>query len=541
MAEVSIVGFVFGSLGFIVTIRNAVERLILDADAFRIQTEILIPLSGRLDLLSIHLKGWQSFWHIYDGTPIEIFGSYWGDRGSKEIRKLLSYVHSQFEKVEAEFVSKYGHVLDDPSRREIGPTSSSVAYSKDEEQELLKIRTQSYAQKKKCTQRFNTALFTGSTFHKHLDNLEVSVKLLQDISQARFVEYVCAYSEAEWKDRVEFTAARGHLTNLAGHSSITSEILRNLVENSENHNIDFYLDHGASAEQRQRQVFKFARESNIPYYFCISSRYLSSEVSTLRIKCQKTEKSSSSNISWNPSLQHVLQKLCCTENTSAVLSAYFRTAEDAPGFVVSRCHLPQQISENLRSFMVSTQSDFAENLHGEFSRAERTRLAYELAECALLFLRTEWFSELCSCCIFRLENNDMRACFTVRVNRLSHVDHVDPQTGKPCRQTQWCEEELRKMHIRRLGVLLTEIAIGSPIFEVAFNAPENDVEIDFDVGIGESGPIRVAHHKNILRRVGRESGEDFMDAVGCCLKQGIAPRDVVQADLESFYDHVVEP
>jgi hypothetical protein len=97
------------------------------------------------------------------------------------------------------------------------------------------------------------------------------------------------------------------------------------------------------------------------------------------------------------------------------------------------------------------------------------------------------------------------------------------------------------MHIRRLGVLLTEIAIGSPIFEVAFNELKNDVEIDFDVGVGESGKTRAARFRDILRRVRRESSEDFMDAVGYCLKQGTAPRDVVQADLESFYDHVVKP
>ena len=191
--------------------------------------------------------------------------------------------------------------------------------------------------------------------------------------------------------------------------------------------------------------------------------------------------------------------------------------------------------------MVSTKSDFAQNLHGEFSKPERTRFAYELAECALLFLRTEWFSELCSCCIYRLENDDLKTVFTVRVNKLSHADHIDPQTGQSCNQTQWCEQELRRTHIRRLGVLLTEIAIGSPVFEVAFNGLKNDVEIDFDVGMSESGTIRAAHFKDILRRVGRESSEDFMDAVGYCLKQGTTPRDVAQADLESFYDHVVEP
>lgn len=264
-------------------------------------------------------------------------------------------------------------------------------------------------------------------------------------------------------------------------------------------------------------------------------------MSVLRIQCEEARNSSISNISWDRSLQRTLQKLCCSENTADDLRSYVRIAENAPGFVVSRYHLPQQDLENLRTFMVSTKSDFAQNLHGEFSRPERTRLAYELAECALLFLGTEWFSELCSCCIYRLESADLKTVFTVRVNRLSHADHVDPETGKSCHQTQWCEQELRSMHIRRLGVLLTEIAIGSPIFEVAFDELKNDVEIDFDVGVSESGTTRAARFKDILRRVRHESSEDFMDAVGYCLKQGTMPRDVARADLESFYDHVVEP
>jgi hypothetical protein len=407
--------------------------------------------------------------------------------------------------------------------------------------ESLESLTRSSASGTSRLQRLNTALFTGSIFHKHLETLENSVKLLQDISEKRFVESVCAYSEAEWKDHVEYTAARTHLIHLAHHSSIASQALRDLIEGSEDHNVDFHLDHGASPDQRQKKIFEFARECHIPYNFCVSPRHSSSGMSGLRIQCQEAKKSSFSNISWDRSLQHALQKLCCSENTSDGLRAYVRIAENEPGFVVSRYHLPQQDLENLRTFMVSTKSDFAQHLHGEFSRPERTRLAYELAEWALLFLRTEWFSELCSCCIYRLESADLKTVFTVRVNKLSHADHVDPETGQSCHQTQWCEQELRSMHIRRLGVLLTEIAIGSPIFEVAFNELKNDVEVDFDVGVSEFGKTRVARFKDILRRVRRESSEDFMDAVGYCLKQGTAPRDVVQADLESFYDHVVEP
>ena len=321
MAVLSIIGFLVGSLSFMVTVRNAIEQLLLDADASKVQTEILIPLSGRLDLLSIHLKIWQTFWHVHDGTPSDLFSSYWGERGSEEIRKLLSHVYSHFAKVEVEFWAKYSHVPHELIRRRTDLNFSQGGYSKEKDMESLEILTRCYARMTNRIQRLNTALFTGSIFHKHLENLENSVKLLQDISQSRFVECICAYNEAEWKDHVDYTPARDHLTHLAGHSSLASQALRDLVEGSKDHNIDFYLDHGASPDQRQKQVFRFARECYIPYYFYVSPRHSSSEVSVLRLQCQEAKESSISNISWDQSLQGVLQKLCCSENPSDGLRA----------------------------------------------------------------------------------------------------------------------------------------------------------------------------------------------------------------------------
>ena len=98
MAELSIIGLALGSVSFIVTLRNGIERVMHDADAFKSQPDVLIPFAAKLKLLSIYMETWQSFWHIRDGSPEELFSSYWGECGSKEIRGLLSHVHRQFKK-----------------------------------------------------------------------------------------------------------------------------------------------------------------------------------------------------------------------------------------------------------------------------------------------------------------------------------------------------------------------------------------------------------------------------------------------------------
>ncbi len=97
------------------------------------------------------------------------------------------------------------------------------------------------------------------------------------------------------------------------------------------------------------------------------------------------------------------------------------------------------------------------------------------------------------------------------------------------------------MHIRRLRVLLTEMTIGSPILDVAFNEMTNDVEIDFEESMNKTGKTQAACRKENFHRVRREGGGDLKDAVGYCLKQGTTPDDVVREDIAAFYDNVVDP
>ncbi|KAI4267851.1 MAG: hypothetical protein L6R38_008068 [Xanthoria sp. 2 TBL-2021] len=528
MAELSIVGLVLGSLSFGVTLRNGIDRVLQDVDAYKTQNEILVPLSSRLAVLSIDLESWRSVWNIYEGTPAELFRAYWGPSGSEEIRMLLALAYSKFEKVEAEFESTYGsQTLDRIAQRAL----NQGTHNKEKDRELLENLTRSLTLERSRLRKLYTALFTGPGFQRHLQILETSISLLHELSEKRFGENVCVYKDKDWKRH----ATRSHLINLAGHSTKASQALGDLVETSDDHNVDFYLDHGAHADQRQQVIMEFARNRYITYNFSVSPRQGTLGVSGLKIQCQEATRMSIPDGAWDQNLPHALRKLCCSEDPPNGLCTYIRTAKNAPGFAITSHQCPEYVSENLRTFMISNQSQYNLRLQGEFSRTERTKLAYELVECSLLFLKTGWFSNICSCSIYRLESNDLKPVHTVRIRRHDHNDHVDAESGQRCLRTKWCEQELVNMHIRRLGVLLVEIAIGSPVIEVAFNCAKNDVEIDFDARGEET------MRRDILRRVRRESGEDFMDAVGYCLKQGTAPKDMVQADLEAFYDHVVEP
>ena len=313
------------------------------------------------------------------------------------------------------------------------------SYSKELEAESIDRFSGSFERRTGAIQRFNAALFTGSIFQKHIESLEDSIKTLQELSEKLFIKHVCNYRETDWKEQKSHTAARSHLTHLADRSSITSQALRALVESSEDHNVDFCLDHDTSPDERQQTLFRFARECHLAYSFCISSRHPLTQIFKVKLHCREVDTPQSSRTTWHQNFLGALQKLWDDDRHSSD-PAYVRTAEDAFGFVLSQSQFPEHERENLRTFMLSKKANFARDLHGEFSRSERTRLAYELAECALLFLRTEWFSELCSCCVYRLENIDLKTAYTVRINRPDHADHIDSETGQACHQKQWCEE-----------------------------------------------------------------------------------------------------
>ena len=183
--------------------------------------------------------------------------------------------------------------------------------------------------------------------------------------------------------------------------------------------------------------------------------------------------------------------------------------------------------------------DFAQELHGNFTKRERTRLAYELVEGAMLYLQSGWFSKVCSCSIFRYEDSRLRTSYTMRINNLHHLKHVDPEMGQPCLLSLWCRGELRGMSLRRLGVLLFEIAIGKPVLDAGFNKRYVGVQINFDTGANEPGDAHAEQKREILHRVCRESSEDYKDAVEYCLRQGVDTQVLNRLDLESFYDNVV--
>lgn len=118
------------------------------------------------------------------------------------------------------------------------------------------------------------------------------------------------------------------------------------------------------------------------------------------------------------------------------------------------CYL--RIRKNRRLDPFFSRLDFP---NADFSERERIKLAYELAESALIFLQTKGCSQLCSCAV-------SCACVDVRTEehefyfRVNDICHLEPEFRETRPTKHWCAEELLNMHVLRLEVLSVKIALG---------------------------------------------------------------------------------
>lgn len=195
-------------------------------------------------------------------------------------------------------------------------------------------------------------------------------------------------------------------------------------------------------------------------------------------------------------------------------------------FTVHRTDAPQKNTAILRCLLAFVRGLRWPNL---FRQSEKLKLVYKLVECALPLLRTSWLSSLCSCAVRRTEDRD-----NLYAIRFGEKQHYGTRSGE-CMRNVWCYGDWQKMRIRRIGVLLTEIATGNNVVKAILNQETGHVRIYFDENTLErdenfNDSINVSQ---IAARVEEGAGRDFRDVVGYCLEGPFAD-DIEINDLENF-------
>jgi hypothetical protein len=531
-AVLPILGFVFGSVGFLTTVRNGVTLILNDRDSFGRFGNDLVPLLCEVTSLSRRIERWRKLWKIHDGAPWELIRVYWGVQGGQRMLALLARTELTCREIEKEFESRYGEAR---YEAETGPgvLSEQELLSSEANEARLDNHTRRWKRKFGVGGHTSNALLQGPLFRKHLDFLGNCVSRLEGDAILEFIqEWDCDENKA--KNYATRVGTKFLLTRLATNSARTTEALLELLSPVNNFGVDFQVGnwHQAVAEYRDEALASCAGRGSFAYYFRIRRTAPTPDVLKLTIDAvtSRNEQSLLSSfehgvLAWGPNPQNAVM--------------YMRPESHRATFKVTQVEGSVQDPEILRVLFSSSQSeDFMNSLHSDFSRRDRIKLAYELAESVLIFMKTTWYSQLCSCAVHRICIDEVEEEYEYYF-RINNTRHFEPGTGEIGPTKQWCEEELIHMHIYRLGVLLVEIALGKAVAEVACDHATNRLEID--LGEGTAAHPQDLPPRKVARRVEKAAGEDFSMAVKYCLSHGKRPEAIGPKDLGRFFNEVVAP
>ena len=189
-----------------------------------------------------------------------------------------------------------------------------------------------------------------------------------------------------------------------------------------------------------------------------------------------------------------------------------------------------------------------EDLLGSISKF---RIAFELAQACLLFLRTTWFSEICTCGIRCGRpsggSDELTYDFTLQLGEVMHQPAQWAGT-----RIQVCWEHMQHnwnvltRPIRRLGLLLIEVTLGTTVLETESDANGAFTFVTFVKG--ESGNLRrmaysIEYVLEKVRLAARKS-DAYKNAVNYCVKKQFpqTPDDEQMKNLlAEIYWEVVVP
>jgi hypothetical protein len=452
------VGFAFGSIAFLATVRNGISTILNDRDNFKQFGRELVPLICELAAISSRVNNWRRFWRFYNGVPESLPKVYWGVQGGRRMLELLTSIDLASSQIRNEFRTTYGRIIYETKSSTghgVCPSESSKVSPEANEKQLERY-IRRYERRFGVGGKLSITLFRGPLFRKHLDNLAGKVRMLEDDSLYEFVhEWECDASEAQ-KNAAE-VGTQFFLSHLATRSAKTSESLLELLSSVENLRLDYPIDqyYGIEPERRQETLAHRAGNGAFPYYIQLSRNPPASDA--LKIAIESVLPNGSQT--WCSDFE---QGVLSWRGSVSGDSLFMRPSSRTATFRLKRIDGWTHGSVALRASLSSIDpEDLLQSLHGDFSKRNRVKLAYELAESALIFLKTKWYSRLCGCalhcvCVDELEEEYE---FYFRANSLHHLE---PKCGQTQPTKQWCEEELANMHIQRLGVLLVEIALGRP-------------------------------------------------------------------------------
>ena len=452
MAEgFAVFGAITGVIGLCLTVRNGIETIYQDIHTFRNVRSDSQEKVQILDCQRHRLIDWQDQWMCWheDGQSL-LHHHLWGDRCRLihdlllSIRRYLEFLREVLAKTSRSRRSKFSYTF--VKKRLVVINLGHL------ESMITGLETQANSA---YTREHNDTISSG---------------LINWIGEG--FQLVSLAKQTHMSSEDLYTACRGS----------SAEVVLDLGLNFFHEDYDFQgvgPDWGAEKQRsraRLRAIFASAKESTLHFTFLGTEKRPSDPLIRTHIR----NDTSLAEQEYQRSFPRAFRQIFSKEKGEIGF--------DTPGndrahrFVIRDASYngtnPMQpwAFKNLRK-VLSMPHQYDGNTPQNFIYLTKLKAVLELIDCGLLFIRTSWFSQLCSCALHR---QGAELGERIHIFRVTEFEHVTPTCDDIEATHCWCmQDPVQGMYIRRLGILLVELALETPVFDVTLAANSTDLELSF--------------------------------------------------------------
>lgn len=443
MGELGIGVSVMSIANEILTIRIAVETFLKDRHKYKsIYVKEKLLWKETL-IIFLDLELWRKLWGISDKTPIELYQRLWGNEGAKEIHDTMESTFLYASDIRHDFQLKYKRKVSGDVESNGNIETSSLSDPASSKLHLRKPR-----KGLSMGRRVRLALFESPIFEDRLEIMKRYMFQLKELAE-KYYHIKWDLDEGDIKESIQETASQHYLIELAKKWKSQSQQLAGQFQTALGGDLTWQIDsaYGGASSDRLRTIIERS-SSEEQHLFLQHQRDTWGRILNFRTP--------RANLSAIDSVQRLtLDKILMSlpDQGDFASHKYFLSNESEDFIQLQLVATSGKVQQDSTVLSYTLRSDrpivLRQSLHESFSRQQRIKLAYELSEAVLIFLKTERFSGLCRCMIIRssprLESSDDSCSYWYHLNHPS-----------------LCPESSTGSTLRRLGQLLADIATGKP-------------------------------------------------------------------------------
>ena len=511
----SILAATFGSLNFLVALRNAVWTIACDIDSYKAHTSNVTSARLGLDALHTDMQAWFRLWHIHEGVSMDLFTAYWGRDGREEILAILQDARAKIQELLQRFEKSLGEGWTDVDGADEFLEAKNWSFVDEGQQTKFERLARRYTDQLNPVRRYLRSLLTDKLFIERLVKAADCMDGLQKRSEILFQRFH-RLTDEDMPDYRDLMANFEQIRSLSSKVPATIAVLSHgFIPDDDDWTIDLRLDYGKDNPiSRARVTEEAAHDGILPMYFVCAAQGVAID-REVNIHCRQM-------LSRLPGMweEHSDSFSSAVSKVLSADTADLKPCSEDVWFQLCNEGLSQDQEHeerlSLQGFL-SSQSPAASGndpLSSDMKRDEKIQLAYQLAEWTLFSHKAAFFAKFCTCNIQRVEMASAIISHRLRLGK-EGIDSCSLRERLE-RSQNWCIEGYPTSTVRRLSLLLTEIGLG-------YQRDPSQKLLD------------------VNRKVVGYMGREYLRTVDYCRKQVAHESSMSEFGVDEFRRNVVEP